>query len=140
MVTVTGLLRKHGLRYSVEADVEATARLTCDRSLEEFDEVITTSISLDYVVDHTLAAAQRGRTAELDDEEVRGIREEDKVIDVSEDVRQVLRLSIPLRAVAPAYRDKELDEIHPSMREGHESESDGPIDERWSALAKLKRQ
>ncbi len=140
-VRTEGVLRKLGSRYTVEADVEGTARLTCDRSLEEFDEPLVASIDLQYVVDHDLAVQQRGRIADLDDEEVRGLREEDKVIDITEDVRQVLTLSIPFRKVAPAYRDKELEDIHPAMRERGTTPEDGsePVDERWAALKNLKR-
>jgi uncharacterized metal-binding protein YceD (DUF177 family) len=98
-------------------------------------------IDLDFVVDHDLAATQRGRISELDDEEVRGIREEDKVIDLTEDVRQVLTVAIPFRRVAPAYRDKELEEIHPAIKERDANGTDHSqvVDERWAALAKLKR-
>lgn len=140
-VRTEGVLRKLGSRYTVEADVEGLARLTCDRSLEEFDEPLTASIDLQFVVDNDLALSQRGRIADLDDEEVRGLREEEKAIDITEDVRQVLTLSVPFRKVAPAYRDKELEDIHPAMRERGTADADGsePIDERWAALKNLKR-
>lgn len=136
-----GVLRKASSRYTLDADVSGTARLVCDRSLEEYEEPITAVIDLDFVVDHDLAATQRGRISELDDEEVRGIREEDKVIDLTEDVRQVLTVAIPFRRVAPAYRDKELEEIHPAIKERDADGTDHTqvVDERWAALAKLKR-
>lgn len=141
-VHTEGVLRKVSSRYSLVADVSGTARLVCDRSLEEYDEPISAVIDLDFVVDHDLAAQQRGRISELDDEEVRGIREEDKVIDLTEDVRQVLTVAIPFRRVAPAYRDIELEEIHPVIKGNDADETVEPemVDDRWAALAKLKRQ
>ena len=140
-VHAEGVLRKHGHRYSVRANVSATAHLICDRSTEEFEDAISSNMDLEFMVDHDLSVAQQGRVHELDDDEVRGLREEDNAIDISDDVRQVLILALPLKRVAPAYRDKPLEEIFPMMNDDpqDEHESGGLVDERWAALAKLKR-
>lgn len=136
-----GVLKKLGSRYVVDGEASATARLVCDRSTEEYEESISASFSIVFEVDHVLAAQQKGHEGELDDEDVRGIREEDKVIDIADDVRQVLTVAIPFRRVAPAYRDKSLNEIHSSDWERDPADVDLPneVDDRWSALAKLKR-
>lgn len=136
-----GVLRKHGDRFFITAEVSATACLICDRSLEEFEEEILTNVDVEYIVDHVLAEQQHGRVGELDDEEVRGIRDEDKVIDITDDVRQVLVIGLPFKRVAPAYRDKSLEEIFPMIREKpiDDEESTRPIGDQWAALEKLKR-
>ncbi|MCX6139818.1 MAG: DUF177 domain-containing protein [Candidatus Kapabacteria bacterium] len=141
VIRTNGVLKKLGSRYVVDGESVATARLVCDRSLEEYEETISASFSIVFEVDHVLAAQQKGREGELDDEETRGIREEDKVIDITEDVRQVLTVAIPFRRVAPTYRDKTLNEIHSSNWERDSEDVDLPneVDDRWSALAKLKR-
>jgi uncharacterized metal-binding protein YceD (DUF177 family) len=139
-VVVEGLMQKHvGGRYTVFATAAATARLICDRSLEEYDEPLEASFELEYRVDTALAAEQRGRIAELDDEEVRGLRDDDKAIDITEDVRQVLTLAIPARRVAPAYRDKNLDEIFPSIKGRDAEQPSNDVDDRWEALKNIHR-
>lgn len=138
-VHVEGVLQKQSGRYSVSASVAAVARLMCDRSLEEFDEPLEASFDLEYRVDSALAAEQRGRIAELDDEEVRGLRDDEKAIDITEDVRQVLMLAIPARRVAPAYRDKNLDEIFPSIKGRDAEQPSKDVDDRWEALKNIHR-
>lgn len=138
-VTVQGVLQKVGRRYSIDATVTGTAHFTCDRSLEEFDEELSADLSLAYLIDPALAAEQEGKQQELDEEVVRGLREEDKRIDITEDVRQVLAVAMPLRHVAPAYRDTPLEEIHPVLNPPKQDDDQGLVDERWAALMKLKR-
>lgn len=138
-VHVEGVLQKRGGRYTVSATATATARLVCDRSLEEYDEPLEASFELEYTVDTALAVSQRGRIAELDDEEVRGLRDDDKAVDITEDVRQVLTLAIPARRVAPAYRDKDLDEIFPSIKGRDAEQPSNDVDDRWEALKNIHR-
>jgi uncharacterized protein len=138
-VRVEGVLQRQSGRYVLSASVAAVARLTCDRSLEEYDELIETSFDLEYRVDTALATLQRGRIAELDDEEVRGLRDDEKAIDITEDVRQVLTLAIPSRRVAPAYRDKHLDEIFPSIKGRDAEQPSNDVDDRWEALKNIHR-
>lgn len=141
-VLVEGVLRKHRNGITLDAHAEGVARLICDRSLEEFDEPISASFFVEFVDDASLARQQRGRIADLDDDEVRGIGEDDRVIDITEDVRQVLTIALPMRHVAPAYRDRPLDEIHPAFT-GRDVEGGGEekgLDDRWTDLEKLKRQ
>jgi len=139
LVTVQGLLQKHGRRYTIDATATGQAHFTCDRSLEEFDEDISADLSLSYIVDPALAAEQAGKGQDLDEEVIRGIREEDKRIDITEDVRQVLAVAIPLRHVAPAYRDVPLEQLHPALAPKARAADDEPVDDRWAALKNLKR-
>ena len=141
MISTEGVLRKFGNRYILDAEACGIARLVCDRSLEEFDEPLKAALHIEFKIDHSLAAKQHGREGEFDDEEVRGIYEVDKVIDITEDVRQVLTVAIPFRRVAPAYRDNKLNEIHTSVTVRDSNDLDLPVevDDRWSALTKLKR-
>ena len=140
-VSTTGVLRKIGSRYLLDAETFGTARLVCDRSLEEFDEPLQAAFHIEFKVDHLLAAKQQGSEGEFDDEEVRGMYTENKVIDITEDVRQVLTVAIPFRRVAPEYRDKKLNEIHSSVavRDSNVVDLHVEVDDRWSALSKLKR-
>lgn len=138
-VVIDGTLHKVGKRFQLDADVTATARLICDRSLEEFDEPIHTELGLDFVVDSALALKQEGHRDELDDDDVRGIRDDARTLDITDDVRQLLILSLPMKRVAPQYRSAELSDIHPILgSDASESSNDG-IDDRWAALKDIKR-
>jgi uncharacterized metal-binding protein YceD (DUF177 family) len=132
VIHVEGSVEKIGRRYHVTLSVETVAKLICDRSLEEFDEPISFEIQLEYIVDSELAASQHGTLPERD--EVRGIMPDALAIDVTEDVRQELALALPMKRVAPKYRNAELDEIFPDV--GPKS---GESEDRWQALKKLKQ-
>ncbi|MDZ4746603.1 MAG: DUF177 domain-containing protein [bacterium] len=139
-VDITGVVVRRGPKFTVIVTCDANAHLVCDRSLEEYDEPITFDLDLDFVTDSSLASTQRKVPEALDDEAVRAIRDEDNYIDLTEDIRQELTVALPMRRVAPAYRDKNLEEIFPAIAESDKGPSDETADGRWEALKKLKRQ
>jgi len=136
-VLVEGRIIKSGRRYVVEASASAEGVFVCDRSLEEFRERISADIHLEFVIDSALAARQAATKLDLDDEQERGIGEDDRTIDITEDVRQVLTVAIPMQHIAPAYRDVPLEEIYPTLKASNDDQA--PIDDRWAALQQLKR-
>ena len=131
-INVSGVLHRIGRRLHLDATVETTASLICDRSLEKYSEEISVDISVEYEFDNELAAEQEAQ--ELDDEEVLGLYEDAKFIEIDNEVRQVLALALPMKRIAPPYRGKEIDEIHPELKNKGEEK----IDSRWDALKKLK--
>lgn len=137
-VAITGDLTRNGKRMHLDLDVAAVAHLVCDRSLEEYDEAIQCELTLDVVVDNELAIKQASSPERLED--VIGVRDDQRVLPISEDVRQELMLALPMRRVAPGWRDRDLAELYPSA---HESSSDrdanNAVDERWAALRSLKK-
>jgi uncharacterized metal-binding protein YceD (DUF177 family) len=67
------------------------------------------------------------------------IREDDTTIDLSDEVRQELAISLPMRRIAPQYRTKEFIEIFPAFAEHQpETTNEGGIDPRWAALQSIK--
>lgn len=130
-VVINGQVVRIGQRYHVSMDVSGTARLICDRSLEEFDEQIQVHLDVEFVVDAEMASQQAGEL--VDPEDVHGIMPDVTELDVTDEVRQELALALPMRRVAPQYRDIELDELFPLAREASDA-----VDERWAALKKLK--
>jgi len=140
-IHIDGIVVRRAPKFTVIVSCEANAHLVCDRSLEEYDEPITIDLDLDFVTDSPLANVQRKNPEALDDEMVRAIRDEDNVIDLTEDIRQELTVALPMRRVSPAHRDKNLEEIFPTIAD---TDTKGPNDEtpdgRWEALKKLKRQ
>lgn len=136
-VSIEGRIVKSGRRYVVEAVAGAEGVFVCDRSLEEYREKVSAGLHLEFVVDAALAARQATGKVDLDDEQERGIGEDDRTIDITEDVRQVLTLAIPMQRIAPAYRNVPLEEIYPTLKPSKDDES--PVDDRWAALEQLKR-
>lgn len=136
-VHVQGILTKHEQRISLQCTVQASARLECDRSLEMFDEPITLQLRREYVKD-TSRAIEQGAGAD-ETEDVIAIREDARHIDITDDVRQELALSLPMRRVAPQYRDVPFNELYPDLAD-RDAEATDPdvVNERWAALKKLK--
>jgi uncharacterized metal-binding protein YceD (DUF177 family) len=137
-VHISGDITRNGKRMHLDVDVAAVAHLICDRSLEEYDEPIQCELSLDVVVDNELAIKQASSPERMED--IIGVRDDQKVLLISEDIRQELMLALPMRKVAPQWRDRDLSELYPSA---HESSSDrdanNVVDDRWAALRSLKK-
>jgi uncharacterized protein len=135
-VTVQGEIQKIGNRYTVQAEVLCSAKLTCDRSLTEFVEPIRANIKTSYIADNELVNVEAAVGEEERSDTVHVIREDDHDIDLSEEVRQELILNLPMKRVAPQYRDKEITEIFPEL--GKKKGKKEEIDDRWAALKKIK--
>ncbi|RPI68839.1 MAG: DUF177 domain-containing protein [Ignavibacteriae bacterium] len=131
-VTVSGVMQRLGRRVHIEGTATVDAHLICDRSLEDYVEPISTTISLEYRIDNELASQQAGTMVESD--EIHGIRDDHNHIDITDEVRQELILSLPMKRVAPQYRDLDLTELHPELGEVDEE----PPDDRWAALKNIK--
>ena len=130
-VTVTGTLEKVGRRYTFIGVARCQALLVCDRTLEEYTEWIEADIEVAYLADTDLyllrQGEQRDRTYEL-----QVIREDDTHIDLAEEVRQELAVHLPMKRIAPAYRDVPFEELYPQY-----AAPPAPEDDRWAPLRQL---
>lgn len=136
-VVVEGAISRHGNRFTIAAELRATARLVCDRSLEVYDEAMVVDLDLAVVVDTALALQQQGM--ELADDDVLAIRDDDKAIDVTDVIRQELVVHLPMRRIAPAYRDKDFDALFPERASTDDATpSSDDVDDRWAALKRLR--
>lgn len=138
-VRFRGKLRILGKRYTVEGVAECDANLVCDLSLEEYTETISVQITSSFYANNELYFSLKGISEELRETPEHIIHEDDKYIDISEDVRQELAIHLPMKRIAPKYRGKSFEDIYPQFSadikpKGKTKE----IDERWSALKKLK--
>jgi uncharacterized metal-binding protein YceD (DUF177 family) len=133
-ITLVGTLEKIGRRYTFVGTARCQARLICDRSLEEYTEWIEAAIEVAYLADTDLyllrQGEQRDRTYEL-----QIIREDDTHIDLAEEVRQELAVHLPMKRVAPQYRDIPFEELYPQYAAPPEG-----LDERWEPLRRLFNQ
>lgn len=126
---------KLGLRYTTKVSANANAKLICDRSLKEYVELITCEFEIVYKAD-TRLFLEIGKHGENDKEII--IREDSKYIDISEEVIEHLALELPMKRLAPEFRDKELEEIFPEISAEYIKKDDSSVDERWSKLKNIK--
>lgn len=125
MVHVKGVINRNGSRYIVQGTASATAHLVCDLSLEEFVEQVEAPISLIVIA---------GAESKPDDAFM-AIREDDKYIDITEEVRQELAVHLPMRAISPKYREMTFEELRPEISVGSAENGAGDT---WAALRNIK--
>lgn len=130
-ILITGSVRRVSHRFYLDISVDTTADLVCDRSLELYTEHVERQINAVYELNADLAQEQRG--LDLADVDIRGLHPDAQWIDVSEDVRQELMLGLPMKRIAPQYREQSIEQIFPDLASG-EIEPDS----RWEALQKLR--
>ena len=135
----------------IEADfkIKGTVRLTCDRSLEEFDHLLETEAKVIY---------KYGPLEQEISEDVFMITRDTPSVNVAQLIYEFILLAIPAKKIHPDYReemDEEdfegegslvylsdgADEDEALENEGEiEEESDiKPVDPRWEILNKLKK-
>ncbi len=142
-VVVEGQVQKIGTRYTFTGTAECQATLTCDRSLIDYAEPIKAEIAVSYMANSDLLKTAESSASK--DDKVKLIRDDQREIDITDEVREELVVNIPMKRIAPEYRDKELEDIFPEIaaREPDGKSAKKPlkedeIDDRWAALKKLK--
>lgn len=136
-VDFEGEMKKYGKRYTITGIAKCPAKMICDLSLQEYEEAISAEIGITYLA-NTALLALKGQDDEADSEE-RLIHEDEEYVDISQDVREELAVMLPMKRIAPEFRDKKIEEIFPEVADRIESDDKKEkIDERWSALKKLK--
>lgn len=136
-LTIVGTLSRSGRRFTVRADVNTTATLVCDRSLEDFAEPMHVPLDLVFVVDTAAAIARQGLELDIDDGPI-PIRDDAKVLDLTDIIRQELVVHLPMRRVAPQYRDADIVTLYAPPQE-EQPEQDTPSSDTWAALRGLQQ-
>jgi len=132
IVDFTGIVKRQSDRYIVKGKAQCQANLICDLSNEDYIELIETEINAVYVIDNMLYDETKDIINELHGEIY--MRDDDLFIDISEEVKQELMIALPLKRIAPAYRDKKVEDLYPEYTN---TSSELPEDSRWEALKKL---
>ena len=122
-------LQYHRDRILVKLTASAVATLTCDRTLEPYDQPVESQYHLLFGPPEMVG--QEGDAFE----EVRPLRASDQEIDLTDVVRDTLLLALPQRLVAPGAEDQEIDLEFGAPDEEEQSDD---IDPRWSELRKLR--
>jgi uncharacterized protein len=89
-VEVDAILDKTARQLYLKADVRTAGMFQCDRCLEEFNQPLSTKYTMFYVFDE-----QESSRYPADEVQVIGV--DTPSIDLAEDVRQVVLLSVPLK-------------------------------------------
>ncbi len=134
-ILIEGKLRVLGNRFTFTGKVFSRARLICDRTLKEFEQEIETEMTSAYLINSSGMGIDK--LSEDDKEQI--ISKDEKYLDITNDVREELILSIPMKKIAPDVEDKEFEEIFPEYSAKKKKRKDKEeIDDRWSALKKIK--
>ena len=106
--------------------VSATARLTCDRTLDDYDQPVEGAHAVLFTADAAVAEGEP-------DDDTRPLPDDATALDLTESVRDTLLLALPLRRVSPAAQAAEIPSQFGGPDEGE------PADDRWAALQALRR-
>ncbi len=128
-IEVNGMIKKVGNRFTLISKASVMAALVCDRSLKNYEEIITSDVKLSFIA-NTKAFLEETEK-DIDSDIV--IREDAQFIDITSEVIELLALNLPMKRIAPEFRDKEITEIFPEL-----SSSQNATDERWSKLKDFK--
>lgn len=86
------IIDKRGQNYYIKIKSNVTGKFNCDRCLDKFNKSIISESKLIYTEDKTLVDS-----TEEEKDEIRYLRPEDTDVDLSEDIRQYLFLSVPVK-------------------------------------------
>lgn len=128
-VHVDAVLQCHMDRVLVKLQATATATLTCDRTLRDYEQGVEGSYNV--LFGPPSMVGQEGEEFE----EVRPFDRSDQEIDLTDVVRDTLLLALPQRRVAPGAEEEAISREFGAS----ESEEDEDVaDSRWSELKKLR--
>jgi uncharacterized metal-binding protein YceD (DUF177 family) len=118
-VSVSGELRVYGDDIYLEGVASSEMKLKCDLSLEDYTEIINADIKINIKKRQDSVYENQNND---DSDNTTLINDEQQKVDISDIVAQELLVNIPMKKVAPHYRDKEIEEIHPSIKNDSEKE------------------
>jgi uncharacterized protein len=131
-VTVDVSLEKTGTQIFLESRIGTTGHFVCDRCVTDFTIAVTPSYRMYYVWDGA-------NTDRFDRAEVQVISPGLNMIDITEDVRQVVLLAVPLKLLCK----DECKGLCPHCGKNRNIEacncSDDVKDSRWEALRTLQK-
>jgi uncharacterized metal-binding protein YceD (DUF177 family) len=127
-------LNKNSALVQLNFGISAVVELTCDRSLELFEENI--SVSEKYIY-------KFGDRHEEITDEIEMIPYGTSAINIAQHVYDFICVSLPMKKLHPKFREEDIEEegllVYTSEKE-QETEvlKEQIIDSRWAALSKLK--
>ena len=132
-VTVSATVEKTGNQVFLYASAEAHCSFHCDRCLAEFEKVLAPQYRMIYVFEE----AGRDR---FDPSEVQVISPSVNIIDIADDVRQTLLLSVPLKLLCSDTCKGLCPQCGTNWNLASCSCHEERDDRRWEALRKLRNE
>lgn len=124
------VLDKHETFIDADFTITGMAKLTCDRSLDPFDEPVK--------VHRKIMFKYGPEPAELSDEIIIITRDQDK-LELGQYMYEFISLEIPMKRLHPRFRDEEDDNAEGKIvYKSEPKDDDTEIDPRWEKLKKLK--
>lgn len=130
-VEVSATVDKTGNQVFLSASAEARCIFTCDRCLTEFEDILTPRYRMVYVFEEP-------EGDRFDPSEVQVISPSLSVIDIADDVRQTLTLSVPLKLLCSDSCKGLCPLCGVNWNMTSCSCRDERNDQRWEALRKLR--
>lgn len=132
-IKIKGVVSKVGGQFFVNGNITASQFGECDRCLQATEK----SIEEDFAVYYRTGVAEQDADDDDAGDDVRVIAPEESSIDLDEDIRQVLRLQVPMKNLCSEDCKGLCPECGKNLNnEQCECES-GPVDPRWAKLAGL---
>lgn len=120
---------------TINSHIKGTVRLTCDRSLDEYDHPLD--------VTNTLLVRYSDEAKELDDD-VLQITPETLSLDIAQHLYDYIGLALPMKKLHPRFQNEADDDpdattklIFSTRPQGEGPDDDEPADPRWAALKNL---
>lgn len=113
-----------GEQIVVRVAARAVARLTCDRTLELFDQAIDGTYTVCFMPEAMM-------DDDAEDDGIQPLPGDRDEIDLTDIVRDTLMLAVPVRKIAPGAEELDIPTTF-----GETSDTD--IDPRWKGLEKLR--
>jgi len=129
-VFVHAVLEKTGHQMLLKAELRTKSRFTCDRCLDEFENVLSTRYQVVYITEENGARSDSG-------EEVQYISPDANTIDLGEDVRQFLILAVPLKLLCKDDCQGLCAKCGANKNKVNCSCAENDADPRWEVLKKV---
>lgn len=135
-VIFNGTMRIVGKRYNIFGKAECLARFECDLSLREFEENIQAEMNCAYLANNELYLHNKKNGFKFSEEII--IHEDEKYIDLTNDIVEELSVHLPMRRIHPELVGKNLDDIYPEYSANLNKAEKKEFDDRWEALKSIK--
>ncbi|HPD33311.1 MAG TPA: DUF177 domain-containing protein [Bacteroidota bacterium] len=134
-IELSAVMTKLGRRYTIIGTVSCYTHLVCDLSLREYDDLITGEVELSYIANSELYFLRKAtQNFETESEDII-INEDDQMIDLTEDIRQILILNLPMKRIHPDLRGKSFTDLYPELT--NQLQRSEEVDEKWKKLKNL---
>lgn len=139
-VSFKGVVKKVRDKYAIKGTASCSAKVLCDLSNEEYIEFVETEMELSFIQNSLMAneIELSGADTALGEHY---LHDDVMYLDLTSEVGEALSVALPLKRIAPKYKDKDIREIYPDLdlnkEETVDDDSVDPANSPWAVLKKL---